>query len=290
MSFTQNIKENISKTANQCSLCDISELSALCKLCTNNQGREIFIATENEAVAERIQLLFKRVFKKDIDCRNKNGNFRFYPDFDFFTETVAEKLMLFGSEYEKIVPKECCKATYIRGAFLGGGSVSSPNSRYHMEFDARYETYANQLLEILRHFGISAKTTYRKGRYIVYIKGYEQIAGVLGIIGDVSAAMEFYNTTIEKDLRNNANRRANCEIANIDKVAKTAAVQIKAIRKFEKTPEFSSLPETLKEMARLRIENPFDSLEELSKKTNPHIGKSGVNHRLKKITEMAKKL
>lgn len=290
MSFTQNIKENISKITNQCEFCDNSELSALCKLCTNNQGGEIFIATENESVAERIRILFKRVFKKDMDYKNKNGNFRFYPDFDFFTETMADKLMLFGEEYKKIVPKGCCKAAYIRGAFLGGGSVSNPDSRYHMEFDARYEVYANQILEILNDFGISAKVTYRKGRYIVYIKGYEQIAGVLGIIGDVSAAMEFYNTTIEKNLRNNANRRANCEVANIDKVAKTAAMQIKAIRKLEKTPEFSSLPESLKEMARLRVENPFDSLLELSEKTNPHIGKSGVNHRLKKLTEMAEKL
>ncbi|MBR4723881.1 MAG: DNA-binding protein WhiA [Clostridia bacterium] len=290
MSFTQNIKENISKITNQCPLCDISELSALCKLCINNQAGEIFISTENEAVAERIQNLFKRVFKTDIDYKNKNGNFRFYPDFDFFTETMADRLMLFGSEYKKIVPKDCCRQAYVRGAFLGGGSVSNPDLRYHMEFDARYEVYANQLLEILKDLGISAKITYRKGRYIVYIKGYEQIAGVLGIIGDVSAAMEFYNTTIEKDLRNNANRRANCEVANIDKIAKTAAAQIKAIRKLEKTPEFSALPESLKEMARLRIENPFDSLLELSEKTNPHIGKSGVNHRLKKITDMAEKL
>ena len=290
MSFTQNIKENISKITNQCAFCDTAELSALCKLCINNQAREIFISTENEAVAERIQYLFRRVFGSNIEYRNKNGNFRFYPDFDFFTDTMADRLMLFGGEYEKIVPNECCRAAYIRGAFLGGGSVSNPDSRYHMEFDARYEVYANQLLNILKDFDISAKVTYRKGRYIVYIKGYEQIAGVLGIIGDVSAAMEFYNTTIEKDLRNNANRRANCEIANIDKVAKTAAIQIKAIRKLAKTPEFSTLPESLKEMARLRVENPFDSLLELSEKTNPHIGKSGVNHRLKKITEMAEKL
>ena len=173
---------------------------------------------------------------------------------------------------------------------MGGGSVSNPNSRYHMEFDARYEVYANQLLNILKNSGISAKVTYRKGRYIVYIKEYEQIAGVLGIIGDFTAAMELYNTTIEKDLRNNANRRANCEVANIDKIAKTAAQQIKAIRRIEKTPEFSFLPESLKEIARLRVENPFDSLKELGEKTSPPIGKSGVNHRLKRIAQIAEKL
>lgn len=290
MSFTQNIKENVAKAVNKCPSCDTAELSALCKLCTNNQGGRVFIATENEAVAERIYSLIKKVFAMDVSYKNKNGTFRFYPDADFFAEEMADKLMLFGDSCEALVKKDCCREAYVRGAFLGGGSVSSPSARYHMEFDARYEAYANQLLNILAVSGISAKITYRKGRYIVYIKGYEQIAGVLGMIGDFGAAMEFYNTTIEKDLRNNANRVANCEVANIDKIAKTAAQQIMAIRKVEKTPEFSHLPEYLKEIARLRTENPLDSLKELGEKTNPPIGKSGVNHRLKKITEMAEKL
>ena len=133
MSFTQNIKENISKIGNKCSFCDIAELSALVKLCTNYQGGEIFIVTENEAVADRLQVLFGRVFEKKLDYTNKNGSFRFYPDFDFFVTEMAETLMLFGEAYDKLVPNECCRAAYIRGAFLGGGSVSDPNSRYHME-------------------------------------------------------------------------------------------------------------------------------------------------------------
>ena len=290
MSFTQNIKENISKTRNQCDSCDIAELSAIVKLCTNYQGGEIFIVTENEAVAERLQILLRRVFSIKIDYINKNGSFRFYPDFDFFVSTMADRLMLFGESYETLIPNECCRSAYIRGAFLGGGSVSDPNSRYHLEFDARYEVYANQLVGILQNCGIKSKITYRKGRFIVYIKEYEQIADVLGIMGDVTAAMEFYNATIEKNLRNNANRRANCEVANIDKIAKTVAQQEAAIRKIQKTVGFSDLPKPLAEIAKLRLENPFDSLKELGEKTNPPIGKSGVNHRLKRIEEIAKKL
>ena len=290
MSFSQNIKENISKISNKCDSCDVAELSAIFKLCTNYQSGDIFAVTENEAVAERIKILYNKVFSEELYYKNKNGSFRFYPDFDFFVGTVAEKLMLFGEEYEEIVPLECCRAAYIRGAFLGGGSVSDPNSRYHLEFDARYEVYADQLCRILSDCGVSSKITYRKGRYIVYVKGYEQIAGVLGIIGDISAAMEFYNTTAEKYLRNNANRRANCEVANIDKITRAAAIQIKAIRKIERATGFSNLPEPLREMARLRVENPADSLSELGEKANPPIGKSGVNHRLKRITEIAEKL
>ena len=290
MSFTQNIKENISRTRNQCKSCDVAELSALVKLCTNYQGGEIFMATENDAVAERIQILFGRVFSKKLDYTNKNGSFRFYPEFEFFVSVMSDRLMLFGEAYEALIPNECCRTAYIRGAFLGGGSVSDPNSRYHLEFDARYEVYANQLCGILEKSGIKAKITYRKGRFIVYVKGYEQIADVLGLMGDVTAAMEFYNATIEKNIRNNANRQANCEVANIDKIARTAAQQEAAIRKIEKTTGFSNLPEPLKEMAKLRIENPFDSLKELGEKANPPIGKSGVNHRLKRIMEIADKL
>ena len=290
MSFTQNIKENVSKITNQCDRCDLAELSAICKLCTNYQGNKAFIVTENEAVAELIQNLFKKVFKREIYYKNRNGSFRFYPDYEFFVGEFADKLMLFGDDYKNLLEKECCKAAYIRGAFLGGGSVSDPDSRYHLEFDARYEAYANQLLNILSELGISSKVTYRKGRYIVYIKGYEQIAGVLGIIGDISAAMEFYNKIAEKDLRNNANRRANCEIANIDKIARAFAQQEAAIKKIENTVGLTTLPKPLFEMAKLRIENPFDTLAELGEKANPPIGKSGVNHRLKRITEIAGKL
>ena len=290
MSFTQNIKENIAKIGNQCDFCDVAELSALVKLCTNYQGGEIFMVTENDAVAERLQLLFGRVFGKKLDYTNKNGSYRFYPEFDFFVSVMADRLMLFGGEYGGLIPNECCCAAYIRGAFLGGGSVSDPGVRYHMEFDARYEVYANQLCKILEKCGIKSKITYRKGRFIVYIKGYEQIADALGIMGDIAAAMEFYNATIEKNIRNNANRRANCEVANIDKIAKTAALQEAAIRKIQKTTGFSNLPKPLREIAKLRMENPFDSLKELGEKANPPIGKSGVNHRLKRIEEIANKL
>ena len=158
-------------------MCDIAELSAICKLCTNSQGGEIFTVTESEAVAERIKALFSRVFAKEIYCKNKNGSFRFCYDTEFFTDVVAEKLMLFGGGYEKLLKKECCKRAYLRGAFLGGGSVSDPNSRYHLEFDARYEAYAEELCGILKECGVNGKITCRKGRYIVYVNRLRACSG-----------------------------------------------------------------------------------------------------------------
>jgi len=290
MSFTKDIKEQISKTENICNFCDIAELSAMIKICTTYQLGEVTISTENENVADRFVYLFARVFSKKIEFENKNGILKYRPDLAFFIEEIAQRLMLFDGKSEELAKDECCKVAYIRGAFLGGGSVSNPNSRYHLEFDTKHEGYANQLCEVLNEVGISAKITYRKGRYIVYIKGYEVIADLLGVMGDINAAMQLYNASIEKNIRNNVNRRANCEVANIDKITKTAQIQIKAINKIKLLGHFDNLPDTLQEMANIRLENPESSLTELGGLTNPTIGKSGVNHRLKRLLEIAEKL
>lgn len=290
MSFTQNIKAQLARTENNCDFCDIAELSSIVKLCTSYTGGKIVISTENEDVADRIQILFERVFSRRIEYINRNGIFRFYPELDFFMSEAAQRLLLFNAGKAEITPLDCCRGAYVRGAFLGGGSVSDPKVRYHMEFDTKHETYAVQLTEILSEMGINSKITERKRHYIVYIKEYESIADILGTIGAVGAAMELYNISIEKDIRNAVNRQANCEIANIEKITKTASLQIDAIRKIEKHMPLSELPETLSEIARLRVKYPEESLKELGERLTPPLGKSGVNHRLKRITEIAENL
>ena len=290
MSFTQNIKAQLARTENNCDFCDIAELSSIVKLCTSYTGGKIVISTENEDVADRIQILFEHVFSRRIEYINRNGIFRFFPELDFFMSEAAQRLLLFNAGKAEITPLDCCRGAYVRGAFLGGGSVSDPKVRYHMEFDAKHETYAVQLTEILSEMGINSKITERKRHYIVYIKEYESIADILGTIGAVGAAMELYNISIEKDIRNAVNRQANCEIANIEKITKTASLQIDAIRKIEKHMPLSELPETLSEIARLRVKYPEESLKELGERLTPPLGKSGVNHRLKRITEIAENL
>lgn len=290
MSFSQNIKAQISKIENNCDFCDIAELSSLIKVCTGYRDGQVTVATENEDVAERIQGLFERVFSRPIDYVNRNGCFRFHPDFEFFTDIMATRLLLFNAGDAEITPMDCCRAAYIRGAFLGGGSMLDPHTRYHMEFDAKHESYANQIRDILESLGIASKITLRKGRYVVYIKEYEAIADALGAMGAVGAAMELYNISIEKEIRNTANRQANCEIANIEKVTKTAFMQIDAIKKIEKHMGFDELPETLREIAEIRCRYPDESLKELGERLNPPIGKSGVNHRLKRIMAIAENL
>ena len=290
MSFTQNIKAQLVHIDNECDFCDIAELSAIAKVCTAYRDSGVAIITENEDVAERIRHLFGRVFSMEIDCVNRNGTFKFDIEEDFFVENLALRLMLFNQEDAEVTPYECCREAYIRGAFLGGGSMSDPKIRYHLEFDCRHEAYANQLRDMFGEIGIVSKITCRKGRFIVYIKDYESIADILGVMGDVGAAMDLYNISIEKEIRNRVNRQQNCELANIDRVTKTATYQMECIKKIERCGGFDGLPETLQEIAKIRMKFPEDSLKELGKRLTPPIGKSGVNHRLQRIIDIAQKL
>ena len=289
MSFTQNLKAQLCMHDGICRLCNQAELAAIIRLCTAYTKDRVCISTENEDVAVRIQNLLLQVFKKNFQYINRNGSFKFFLDSDFFSEVLAPKLMLFGDD-GKIFYKKCCKGSYIRGMFLGSGSVSDPKKRYHMEFDIKHEAYAQKLCTMLDKMGIVSKIMKRKDRSVVYIKEYGAIADTLGAMGAVGAAMDIYNISIEKELRNKANRQSNCEIANIEKITKAAFVQVEAIKKIEKKIGLSELPETLQEIARLRKEFPDESLKELGERLNPPIGKSGVNHRLKRIEEIAETL
>lgn len=290
MSYTQNIKAQLARMENDCDFCDIAELSSIVKVCLAYRDSGIQLVTENEDVAERISELFKRVFSMEIGYINRNGTFRFEIDEDFFADVMALRLLIFNQDDAEITPYDCCRSAYIRGAFLGGGSVSDPKVRYHMEFDVKYESYANQLRDMFGEIGIVAKITCSKGRFVVYIKECEAIADVLGVMGDVVTSMEIYNVSIEKEIRNRVNRQQNCELANIERVAKTASVHMECIKKIQKYLGFDNLPETLREMAEVRLKYPEDSLKELGERLNPPIGKSGVNHRLKRIVEIAEKL
>ena len=173
---------------------------------------------------------------------------------------------------------------------MGGGSISDPKKNYHLEFDAKNKSDAAILIEVLKAEGISAKSTVRKNHAIVYVKGYEAIADVLGLMGAGNASMEIYNVSIEKEIRNDINRIMNCESANMDKVAKAYGKHILAIDKVCATVGLDSLPDTLKEIALVRMEYPDETLSELGARLEKPIGKSGVNHRLNRIIAIAEKI
>lgn len=209
-----------------------------------------------------------------------------------------------GSWRQKAVQDADCRRAYIRGAYLSAGSVSDPGKSYHCEIicpddphrdggasDSAYRSpEADFLLEQLDAFGIAGRTTIRKGKTLVYLKESTAIVDLLNVIGAHQSLMRMENVRILKEMKNSANRQVNCDNANINKIVKTAGRQIEDIRLIEERIGLKSLPESLKQAAEARLAYPEISLQELGTYLDPPVGKSGVNHRLRKIAAIAQKL
>ena len=189
-----------------------------------------------------------------------------------------------------ILQRNCCKRAFIRGAFLTSGSISDPQKGYHFEIVCPDEEKAQQLQEIIRSFHIDAKIVLRKKSYVVYVKEGAQIVDILAVMEANVALMDLENIRILKEMRNSVNRKVNCETANINKTVNAAVKQVEDIRLIERKAGFESLSECLGEIARLRLQYPEATLKELGMMLNPQVGKSGVNHRLKKLSMIAEEL
>lgn len=293
MSFSYDIKTKLAEYDTECEFCKLAELYGIMSFSSSEKHGVISAVTEHKGVFERTEKLFEECIGFKPDEKEYAGGYRFEISEDTKCDLLREKLHI-GENLdlyrEEIMPFECCRISYIRGAFLGGGSVSDPKKNYHLEFDARNRETADCLREAINKQGIPVKMTERKKSCIVYIKGHEDIAALMGLIGAGTAAMEIYNVSIEKEIRNGINRRMNCETANIDKVARAYVKHMQAIEKIKNTIGFEKLPESLSEIARVRMEYPDESLKELGERLVPPIGKSGVNHRLNRIMEIADKL
>ena len=189
-----------------------------------------------------------------------------------------------------VIERTCCKRTYLRSAFICAGSVNGPGKVYHLEFIANDNLHCQQIISLLRSFSLSPKSSTRKGKYVVYFKESEQIAEVLNIIGAHKSLLEFENNRAEKEIGNSINRLANCETANIDKSISAAVKQIEGIKTIANTIGLDALDAQLYECATLRLNNPELSLAEIGQKLLPPIGKSGVSHRFRRISEIANEL
>ena len=189
-----------------------------------------------------------------------------------------------------LIQNLCCKRAYIRGAFLASGSVSDPEKGYHFEIACNSLEKAEQLCNMIGSFDIEAKVTRRKKNQIVYIKEGAQIVDALNVMEAHVALMNFENIRILKDMRNSVNRQVNCETANLNKTVSAAVKQIEDIQYIKATIGFDQLPEGLTEIAVLRLEQPEATLKELGQMLSPSVGKSGVNHRLRKLSLIAEEL
>ena len=312
MSFSSKVKEELSKDCNNPRHCCIAETAAIISMC----GKVIFdekdrvrieIHTENVTVARKYFTLLKKTYNinTDISIRhssslNKSRSYILSVNDD---ETARKILMTcrlmkpfgvieedFSISDSLIIQRECCKRAFIRGAFLASGSVSDPVKTYLFEIVCLSEAKAKQLQMIMETFNINARVIKRRKYFVVYVKDSSQVVDLLNIMGAYNALMDMENVRIVKDMRNNVNRKVNCETANINKTVSAAVKQIEDIRFIQMSSAFDELPESLQEMAELRVRYPEATLAELGQLLDTPVGKSGVNHRLKKISLFADEL
>lgn len=272
--------------------CMLAELAAIYDFCgkdpENNTGKMV-ISSENEQAARKCFTLLKKTFNMNKNCpadgasdSSKGAILPVIIDDPDMAGRVRSALKVTLDTM-----RSCCKRAYIRGAFLAAGSVSDPEKSYHFEIVCQQMRQAHFLAELLKSFEIEAKITDRKKHYVLYVKDGTNIAMALNVMGAHVALMDFENTRILKDMRNMVNRKVNCETANIGKTVTAAQRQIDEIAKLTDSALYETLSPELKEMADLRVANPDMTLTELGKLCCPPIGKSGVNHRLRKLSQMA---
>jgi len=310
MSFSSDIKKELVRIEAEKKCCIRAELGAfICfgaSVMAEDGGFSIKISTENASAAKRCFMLIKKIFNPKIELEIKKskagrGGFAYVLNIDDHNlcYDILKETNLIDSDFEKNVSfrvspefteKDHCVRAFIRGAFLGSGSTANPEKGYHMEFVTHHHNLCNDFIKLLKLAGFEAKVIKRKSNHVIYFKGGDEIEELLGFMGAVNCMMEFTNVRIMKYTRNNVNRKVNCETANMDKALTAAWSQIESIKKIREAKEFDNLPDSLKEIALLREENPEATLTELANKIVPAISKSGVSHRLKKLMEIAEKL
>lgn len=300
MSFASGIKSELLRIENKKACCALAELCGILCFGGTREPKDgeicLRILTENAASARRCFLLFKQCFgivATVLKNRSRLGG-NAYGITVCGAENVnrvLEGLLIFDKEKiyrhipEKLVKESCCMRAFLRGAFLGGGSVTNPEKEYHLEFSMQSKTLAEELSALFENFDLAARIVLRKTSYVVYFKNSEEIGDVLNIIGATRAYMELMNIRILKETRNNVNRKVNCETANMDKAIEAAMVQIQAIKKLQKSGKLETLPPTLVETGLARLGAPDASMAELGKALG--ISKSGINHRMRKLMEIA---
>lgn len=299
MSFAGKVKDELLEQTGKAKHCQIAEIAALFSVCgkikMEENGKFIAeFATENLTVAKKCYILIKKAFHiiPDISVRG-NHQYALYLLSDQEVGNFMKEIMVMDGALlvsERLIQRKCCKRAFLRGLFLASGSVANPNSGYHLELSAGSYNRAVKIQDMIGVFGLEAKIAERKKNHIVYMKEGAGIVDFLNIIGAHVALMEFENIRIIREVRNSINRQVNCEAANIKKTVSAASRQVEDIHYIYDTTGFGHLSEKLAEIARLRLENPEVSLKELGEMLNPPVGKSGVNHRLRKLSEIADSL
>ncbi len=304
MSFTADVKEELSRVEPTCTHCDKATLAALVRmegtLFLSGPGQyRVDIDTDSAPVGRLIIKLLHGLYDLQTDLivrrsvLHKSPNYLIQiPSQSKLYESLTDMGVIASSGglelgiNPNLVKKKCCEAAYLRGAFLGSGFVSSPKSDFHFEIKSAGEKLAQDLVNLMKDRGINAKMLQRRNTYVVYLKSGDAILEFLALTEAHKSALELEKERVVKSVRGDVNRMINAEMANEHKATKAALKQLITIKKVLKTHKFETLPAALQQFIRLRIENPEASLKELGEIANPPLSKSAINHRLRRLESM----
>lgn len=307
MSFSSNVKEELYRHTGTARHCQLAELAAILHFCgsLHVSKSEIFlqIRAENVLIVRKCFTLLEKAFNMSTEAKvlqeGENGGYQLTVKDPALIRTVLQSTRYLDAGGEMppdflrspvngaILHSTCCQRAFLRGAFLCAGSMSDPEKGYHLEIVCGQASQAAQVQELLAGFGIEARIVIRKKYHVVYVKEGSGIADFLNLTGAHRALLDFENSRVFRDVRNTVNRRVNCETANIAKTVTAASKQVEDILLLKEKYGFGKLPPGLRRMAEVRLENPDAPLKELGAYLDPPVGKSGVNHRLRKLCELA---
>lgn len=296
MSFSSNVKRELCRQplTNRC--CAVAEAFGVLLYANTFSPSLIKIITECADLSARLPRLFKRAFgfgfdsesvpapgcKRSFIIEDPEKLSKVYQAFGFSLETQLTLHVNFG-----VLEEHCCQVSFLRGAFLAGGSVTNPAKRYHLELTTSHQKAGRETEALLLDLEFHPKTAVRNGSFVLYFKHSNAIEDLLTTLGAPVCAMALMEAKVEKELRNGVNRRVNCDTANLTKAVDAAQDQIAAIKKLEQRGELAALSDKLRSAAALRADNPEATLAELAELSDPPVSKSAMNHRMRKLMELA---
>ena len=311
MSFSGKVREELAGNISSARHCRIAELAAFIGMCgtiavNSFDQYSIKIHSENFLVARKVFTLIEKTFNISVDVsirrniKRQNATYSVVVRQHEDAVRILQAVKMIGGNADYIsdirpfsplvLQQTCCRRAFLRGAFQASGSMSDPSKSYHFEIVCDSQAAAGQIQEIMDGFGLDAKIVQRKKAYVVYLKEGSRIVDVLNVMEAHIALMELENVRILKEMRNTVNRKVNCETANINKTVSAAVKQVEDITYLRDTVGFEHLPDNLAEAALARLEHPDATLKELGETLDPPVGKSGINHRLRRLSEMAEKV
>ena len=294
MSFSYDTKVELCKTAQGGGCCAVAECYGMLLYCNTFSSTEIKIVTGNQTLGRHLTERFQSAFSISFDILPEEGKTgkqsyiinerdklgRIFEAYGYSPDSLIAHHVNLG-----VLEEECCRRSFIRGAFLTGGAITDPAKSYHLELVTDHFSVSREIYSLLLEMGFAPKETLRGGNYVTYFKQSTAIEDFLTVIGAPIHAMKLMEAKIEKDMRNSINRKVNCDTANVTKIIDAAAAQIEAIEKLEIAGALDAMPEKLRQSALLRKENPELSIKELAEISAPPVTKSCMNHRLRKLVE-----